>query len=178
MFLFFGFATWYAGFRILDPSARINPVPPAAEAWSPKRWTTRNLLVCPLLWESQYKLISQSNFSFNFPSNYFYLIFSLVFSQSESGNHSVMFDSLWPHGLYNPWNSSGQNTGVGSLSLLQGIFPTQRSNPGLRHCRQILYQLSYIKQISHASPHHTIFSEIKYYKYQVPFHSLNLIQAS
>ena len=37
----------------------------------------------------------------------------------------------------------GQNTGVGSLSLLQGIFPTQGSNPGLPHCRQILYQLSH-----------------------------------
>ena len=34
-----------------------------------------------------------------------------------------------------PWNSPGQNTGVGSLSLLQGIFPTQRLNPGLPHCR-------------------------------------------
>ena len=55
----------------------------------------------------------------------------------------VMSDSLWPHGL-SPWNSPGQNTGVGiSLSLLQGIFPTQGSNPGLPHCRQILYQLSY-----------------------------------
>ena len=41
------------------------------------------------------------------------------------------------------WNSSGQNTGVGSLSFLQGIFPTQGSNPGLPHCRQILYQLSH-----------------------------------
>ena len=42
-----------------------------------------------------------------------------------------------------PWNSPGQNTGVGSLSLLQGIFPTQGPNPGLPHCRQILYQLSH-----------------------------------
>ena len=42
-----------------------------------------------------------------------------------------------------PWNSPDQNTGVGSLSLLQGIFPTQESNPGLPHCRQILYQLSH-----------------------------------
>ena len=41
-------------------------------------------------------------------------------------------------GLYSPWNSPGQNTGVGSLSLLQGIFPTQGSNPGLPHCRWIL----------------------------------------
>jgi len=44
---------------------------------------------------------------------------------------------------YSPWNSSGQNTGVGKLTLLQGIFPTQGSNPGLLHCRQILHQLSY-----------------------------------
>ena len=49
-------------------------------------------------------------------------------------SHSVMSDSLWPHGLYSPWNSLGQNTGVGNLSLLQGIFPTQGLNP-----RQILY---------------------------------------
>ena len=42
-----------------------------------------------------------------------------------------------------PWNSPGQNTGVGSFSLLQGIFPTQGSNPGLPHCRRILYQLSH-----------------------------------
>ena len=42
-----------------------------------------------------------------------------------------------------PWNSPGKNTGVGSHSLLQGIFPTQGLNPGLLHCRQILYQLSH-----------------------------------
>ena len=50
---------------------------------------------------------------------------------------------LWPHGLYSPWNSQGQNTRVGSLSVLQGIFPTQGLNPGLPHCRWILYQLSH-----------------------------------
>ena len=56
---------------------------------------------------------------------------------------SVMSNSLWPHGLYTPWNSPGQNTKVGSLSLPQGIFPTQGSNPGLPFCRQILHQLSH-----------------------------------
>ena len=50
-----------------------------------------------------------------------------------------MSDSLQPHGLYSPWNSPGQNTGMGSLSLLQGIFPIQGSNPGLLHYRRILY---------------------------------------
>ena len=52
-------------------------------------------------------------------------------------------DSLGPLGLYSPWNSPGQNTGVRSLSLLQGIFPTQGSNPGLPHYRWIRYQLSH-----------------------------------
>ena len=49
---------------------------------------------------------------------------------------------LWPHGLCSPWNSPGQNNGVGSLSLLQGIFSTQGSNPRFPQCRWILYQLS------------------------------------
>ena len=44
--------------------------------------------------------------------------------------------------LFATQNSPGQNTGVGSLSLLQGIFPTQELNPGFPHCRGILYQLS------------------------------------
>ena len=52
-------------------------------------------------------------------------------------------DSLWPHGLYNLFHSPDQNTGVGSLSLIQGIFPTHGSNPGPPHCRQILYHLSH-----------------------------------
>ena len=56
-----------------------------------------------------------------------------------SENHSIESDSLRSHGLHPP----GQNTGVGSLSLLQGIFPTQGLNPGLPHCRQILYPLSH-----------------------------------
>ena len=55
--------------------------------------------------------------------------------------------TLQPHGLQPtrllcPWDSPGKNTRVGSLSLLQGIFPTQGSNVGLPHCRQILYRLS------------------------------------
>ena len=61
----------------------------------------------------------------------------------ESESNSVMSDSLRPHGLYSPWNSPGQNTGVGGFSLLQGIVLTQGLNQSLLHCRQILYQLSY-----------------------------------
>ena len=56
---------------------------------------------------------------------------------------SAMSNFLWPHWLYSLWNSPGQNTTVGSLSLLQWIFPTQILNPGLPHHRRILYQLRY-----------------------------------
>ena len=69
-------------------------------------------------------------------------------SESESVSHSVVSNSLRPHGLQPTrllrlWNFPGKNTGVGCHFLLQGIFPTQRSNPGLLHFRQILYHLSY-----------------------------------
>ena len=60
----------------------------------------------------------------------------IKYCESESG----LFETPW---IYSPWNSPGQNTGVGSLSLLQGIFPAQGSNPGLPHCRWILYQMSH-----------------------------------
>ena len=63
--------------------------------------------------------------------------------KSKSESRSVVSDSLQAHGLYSTWNSPGQNTGVGSLSLLQGIFPTQELNPHLPYCRQILYHLSH-----------------------------------
>ena len=71
------------------------------------------------------------------------IIFPLKFSGGKTKSRSVVSNSLRPHGLYSPWNSPGQNTGVGSLSLLQGIFPTQGSNPGLPHHRRILYHLSH-----------------------------------
>ena len=67
----------------------------------------------------------------------------LLPNKPESESRSVVSNSLRPHGLYSPWNSPGRNIGVGSLSLLQGIFPTQGSNPGIPHCRWILYQLSH-----------------------------------
>ena len=67
---------------------------------------------------------------------------------SETVSHSVVPDSLWPHELKPtkllcPWDFPGKETGVCCLFLLQGIFLTQESNPGLLHCRQILYRLSY-----------------------------------
>ena len=64
-------------------------------------------------------------------------------SQGSPKSRSVMYNSLWPHGLYSAWDSPSQNTGVGRHSLFQEIFPIQGSNPGLLHCRWILYQLSH-----------------------------------
>ena len=59
---------------------------------------------------------------------------------------SSMWKWKWlcdPMDYNSPWNSPGQNTGVGSLSIIQGFFPNQGSNPGLLHCGRILYQLSH-----------------------------------
>ena len=65
--------------------------------------------------------------------------FCLEFYFRGSESFSAVSDSLRPHGLYSPWNSPGQNTGMGSCSP----FPIQGSNPGLLRCRRILYQLSH-----------------------------------
>ena len=78
-----------------------------------------------------------------FLPHFFNCHISVTLNETESESHSVMSDSLQLHRPYSSWNSLGQNTGVGSLSLLQGMFPTQGSNPGLPHCRWILYQLSH-----------------------------------
>ena len=60
-----------------------------------------------------------------------------------SESRSVVSDSLRPHVLYSPWNSPGQNSGVGSLSLPRGSSQPRGSNPAHLHFRQILYQLSH-----------------------------------
>ncbi|KAI4548570.1 hypothetical protein MG293_000900 [Ovis ammon polii] len=66
-----------------------------------------------------------------------------ILRKHESESHSDVPDSLQLHGLHSPWNTPGQNSGVGSLSLLQGIIPTEESNSDFPHYWQILYQLSY-----------------------------------
>ena len=71
-------------------------------------------------------------------------------SQPGSSNHGIFQARVLEWGaiafsneLYSSWYSPGQNTGVGSFSLLQGIFPTQGLNPALPNCRWILYRLSH-----------------------------------
>ena len=77
---------------------------------------------------------------------YWIMLFKSAPHESEKNKKKKVAQScltLWLHGLHNPWNSPGQNTGVGSLFLFQGLFSTQGLNPRLLHCRQILYQLSH-----------------------------------
>ena len=74
---------------------------------------------------------------------FIYLFMKVEVIIYESGSRLVVSDSLQPHGLYSPWDSPGQDAGMGSHSVLQGMFPTQGLNPGLPHYRRILYQLSH-----------------------------------
>ena len=83
---------------------------------------------------------------------FFFFLYTSLFSDTSSYavlSHSVMYNSLRPHELYVatrlicPWDSPGKSTTVGCHAFLQGIIPTQRLNPGLPHCRQIVNCLSH-----------------------------------
>ena len=76
------------------------------------RWSQHFQILLPFIW-----------LSFSFANCFFSCL-----NGYSNEDCSVMSDFLWPHGLYSPWNSLGQKTGVGSCSFLQGIFPTQGSN--------------------------------------------------
>ena len=68
-------------------------------------------------------------------------------AQSLSWSDSLQHHGLQPTRLLRPWDSPGKNNGVGSHSILQGIFQAQESNPDLLQCRWSLYHLSH-----HGSP--------------------------
>ena len=87
---------------------------------------------CSALTASSFRIL---NSSAGIPSLSLSLFILTVMIPSESC--SVVSNSLQPRGLYSPWDSPGQNTGVGSLSLLWGIFPTQGLKAGFLHCRWI-----------------------------------------
>ena len=93
---------------------------------------------------------------FNYPSNDeefavvpdMGLLWTMLLWIEVKWSSSVVSDSLWPHRLgptrlLRPRDFPGKSTGVGCHFLLQRIFPTQGSNPGLPHCRQTLYHLSH-----------------------------------
>ena len=87
----------------------------------------------------------------------------IVMGESES--RSVMSNSLRAHGLYSPWNSPGQDTGVGSLSLLQGFFPTQGSNP---HCRSFTLQVDSIPAEPLGKPKNTGVGSLSFLQWIFP----------
>ena len=116
------------------------------EKW--RNLTIRRHKTCLIFYQSSNPqwLLSGDSYSFK---NQFSLLVNITISHPletllkiskyiESESHSVVSDPLRPHGLYSPWHSPGQDTRVGRLFLLQGIFLTQGSNPGLPHCRQFL----------------------------------------
>ena len=87
-------------------------------------------------------------------------------SLKQSESCLVMSNFLRPSRLYSPWNSPGQNTGVGSRSLLQGIFPTQGLNPGLPLQADSLpaeppgYPMNSLVTIYHIQSSHTVIDYI------------------
>ena len=118
----------------------------------------KSLQSCPTLWDPtdgsppgspipgilQARTLEWVAISFSWPELWMPLSAEKLFSFSCS----VVFDSLWPHGLQParflcPWDFPAKNTGVGFHFLLRGIFLTQESNLGVLHCRQILYLLNY-----------------------------------
>ena len=75
------------------------------------------------------------------------------FSRESSQPRDKTQDSRIAGWLFTSWaTGKPKNTGVGGLSLLQGIFPTRELNGGLWHCRQILYQLSYQESLLLKTP--------------------------
>ena len=69
----------------------------------------------------------------------------VAFQTEQSLTHAQLFAAPWTVAHPNPlsWNFPGKDTGVGCHFLLHGLFPTQGLNPGLLHCRRMLYRLSY-----------------------------------
>ena len=114
---------------------------PRQECWSGLPFPPSRLNPCLLHWQVNSLLLCHQGSPYRSLLVYFIQTYDYILYESES--HSVMSDSLWPHGLYSLCNSPGQIIGVGSFSLLQGIFPTQGLNPSLSHCRWILYHLSH-----------------------------------
>ena len=115
------------------------------KSWTrPSNWTEGSLVCCSPCSRKESDRTEWLNWTdlFGWVPSLFWNYYNTV-NHLWSESRSVVSDSSWPCGLYSPWNSPGQNTGVGSHSFLQGIFPTQGSNSGPLHCRWILYQLSH-----------------------------------
>ena len=94
-------------------------------------------------WGGRVLLIETAKHHCQWPLNIRSLFSSVTESFKVKAKVTQSCPTLCDPRLYSPWNSPGQNTGVGSLSLIQGILLTQGLNPGLPHCRRILYQVTH-----------------------------------
>ena len=146
-FCLFAFCGWVSLFLffifwLCHLACGIKPAPTPLKAQNLNHWTTREVPYTIFLYIQEKKFPTEELSMKDIGYTQGAQKSNNDTMSSESESHSVMCKSLWPHWLYSPWDSPGQNTGVGSLFLLQGIFPTQGSNPGLLHCRWILYQMS------------------------------------
>ena len=112
----------------------------------PTKWCFPRVSFLPKPESSYTEIVSSSVvfiYSFQYICSFQYVLEHPINWSESSETCSAMSDSLWPHGLYSPLNSPGENTGGSSCSLLQWIVPTQGLNQGRPHCRQIFYQLSH-----------------------------------
>ena len=120
-----------SGGQSIGPSATASVLLMNNQSWFPLGLTGL-IAFCPRDYQesslaSQFESINSSTLSLLYGST------STCIHESE--RRSAVSNSSPPHGLCSPWNSPGQNTGVGSLSLVQGIFPIQGLNPCLPHCK-------------------------------------------
>ena len=132
---------------------------PGRHHWTEKRSAddTQKPLLCHLPNGSSFLLSTLQNCHHPDLHNIDFLafVYSLIV---ELFTCSVVSNSLYPHGLRTrllcPWDSSGKNTGVGCCFLLQGIFPTQGSNPHLLHL--LHWQVSYLPLVPSGKPKQTV----------------------
>ena len=107
----------------------------------------RNTLFRTVLRKQSVACLSVMSLVMGFPGGASSKEFTCQFRQCKRCRFEVKVAQLCltlrPLGLWSPWNSPSQNTGVGSLCLVQGIFPTQGSNPGLLHCRSPALQADF-----------------------------------
>ena len=118
MYILATLSVWFSGIKYIHNVVQSSPLSiskPSLSQMIP--WTARR---------SNQSILTEINPEYSLEG----LLLKLQYFESESESHSVMSNCLLPHGLYNPWNSPGQNTGVDSLSLLQGIFQT-KGRPGV-----------------------------------------------
>ena len=109
------------GIKLRSPALHVDSSP-AEPQGKPKNTGVGRLFLLQQIFPTQ-----ESNWDL---LNCMWILYQLSYQGSysiiyESESCSVVSNSLWPHGLYSPWNFPGQNIGVGSLFLLQEIFPTR-----------------------------------------------------